>query len=127
MATKYTKWPNNRPNGHKINQHLPLQDPPKFTQIGIFGMKICHLATLVMASKSVSGLTDYKEYQFCVTILFLRTMAREALYCNKNNFCGRRIWRKVDWKENANERNDNLEPILRLHNLQLQRLRCSRL
>jgi hypothetical protein len=32
---------------HKIYQHLPLQDPPKFTQIGIFGMKICHLATVV--------------------------------------------------------------------------------
>jgi hypothetical protein len=23
-----------------------LQDPPKFTQIGIFGLKICHLATV---------------------------------------------------------------------------------
>jgi hypothetical protein len=23
-----------------------LQDPPKLTQIGIFGLKICHLATL---------------------------------------------------------------------------------
>jgi hypothetical protein len=30
-----------RPNGHKMYQHLPLQDPPKFTQIGIFGLKIC--------------------------------------------------------------------------------------
>jgi hypothetical protein len=28
-------------------QHLPLQDPQKFTQIGIFGLKICHLATMV--------------------------------------------------------------------------------
>jgi hypothetical protein len=27
-------------------QHHPLQDPPKFTQIGIFGLKIYHLATL---------------------------------------------------------------------------------
>jgi hypothetical protein len=27
---------------------LILQDPPKFTQIGIFGLKICHLATLVL-------------------------------------------------------------------------------
>jgi hypothetical protein len=27
-------------------QHLPLQDPPKFTQSGIFGLKICHLATV---------------------------------------------------------------------------------
>jgi hypothetical protein len=35
-----------RPNGHKIYQHLPLLDPPKFTQIWIFCLKICHLATL---------------------------------------------------------------------------------
>jgi hypothetical protein len=31
---------------HKIKQHLPLQDPPKFTQIWIFGLKTNHLATL---------------------------------------------------------------------------------
>jgi hypothetical protein len=51
---KYTKWPQSIPNGQKIDQidikyvyrHLPLQVPPKFTQIGIFGLKICHLATL---------------------------------------------------------------------------------
>jgi hypothetical protein len=29
MADKYNI-------GHKIDKHLPLQDPPKFTQIGIF-------------------------------------------------------------------------------------------
>jgi hypothetical protein len=29
----------------KIDQYLPLQDPPKFTQIRIFGFKRCHLAT----------------------------------------------------------------------------------
>jgi hypothetical protein len=34
-AIKYTKWLENGPNGHKIYQHLPSQDPPKFTQIGI--------------------------------------------------------------------------------------------
>jgi hypothetical protein len=28
-----------RPNIHKIDQHLPLQDLPKFIQIGIFGLK----------------------------------------------------------------------------------------
>jgi hypothetical protein len=33
------------PNGRKIDQHLPLQDPLKFTQIGIVGLKIYHLAT----------------------------------------------------------------------------------
>jgi hypothetical protein len=46
MATKYTKWQQNIPNNHKIYKHLPLQDPPKFTQIGIFSLKIGHLATL---------------------------------------------------------------------------------
>jgi hypothetical protein len=49
----YTKFPHTLPNGHKIyliavkyiiwlynKQNLPLQDPPKFTQIGKFGSKI---------------------------------------------------------------------------------------
>jgi hypothetical protein len=42
------------PNGLKICQiatkytgTFPFQGPPKYTQIGIFGMKIYHLATLV--------------------------------------------------------------------------------
>jgi hypothetical protein len=43
---KYTKWQQNRPNGFRIYQHLPLQDTPKFTQNVIFGLKICHLATM---------------------------------------------------------------------------------
>jgi hypothetical protein len=30
----------------KKYQHVPFQAPPKFTQIGIFGLKINHLATL---------------------------------------------------------------------------------
>jgi hypothetical protein len=34
------------PNGRKISQHFPLLAPPKYTQIGIFGLKINHLATL---------------------------------------------------------------------------------
>jgi hypothetical protein len=37
IIIKYNKWPYNTPiGGHKIYQHLPLQDPPKFTQIGFF-------------------------------------------------------------------------------------------
>jgi hypothetical protein len=36
MATNYAKWPQNRTNGHKTYQQLPLQGPSKFTQIGIF-------------------------------------------------------------------------------------------
>jgi hypothetical protein len=46
ITIKNTKWPQNRPNSHKIYQHLPLRVPPKFTQIKIFGLKICHLETL---------------------------------------------------------------------------------
>jgi hypothetical protein len=41
MATKYVYQID------KIHQHLPLQVPAKFTQNGIFGLKICHLATLL--------------------------------------------------------------------------------
>jgi hypothetical protein len=37
----------NGPSVHKIYQHLPLQDPPKFTQIWIFGSETNHLATLI--------------------------------------------------------------------------------
>jgi hypothetical protein len=49
---KNTKWPQNILNGRKIgqvdqhlHQHLRLQDHPKITQIKIFGLKTCHLAT----------------------------------------------------------------------------------
>jgi hypothetical protein len=47
MAIHCSKFPKNIPNGHKIYQHVPFQGPPKFTQIGIFGMKTNHLATLI--------------------------------------------------------------------------------
>jgi hypothetical protein len=50
IVTKYTRWPYTLPNGHKIYQYLPLQDPPKFIQIGIFGLKIYHLVTLIYFS-----------------------------------------------------------------------------
>jgi hypothetical protein len=33
----------------KIDQHFPFQGTPKFTQSGIFGLKIYHLATLLLA------------------------------------------------------------------------------
>jgi hypothetical protein len=35
------------PNCRKINQHFPLQGPPKYPEIGIFGLKTNHLATLI--------------------------------------------------------------------------------
>jgi hypothetical protein len=46
MAKKYTKWPTNIQNGQKICQHNSLQRPRNYTQIGILGLKIFHLATL---------------------------------------------------------------------------------
>jgi hypothetical protein len=50
-AIKYFQFPN-RPNGHKIYQHFPLQDPPKFTQIGNFWFENKHhLASLVKREK----------------------------------------------------------------------------
>jgi hypothetical protein len=36
MSIKYNNWPLNRPNVHKRCQRLSLQDPQKFTQMGIF-------------------------------------------------------------------------------------------
>jgi hypothetical protein len=39
MSINYTKGPFNIPNFHKIYQHLALQDPPKFMQIWILGLK----------------------------------------------------------------------------------------
>jgi hypothetical protein len=42
MTIKYNK----RPSVHQIYHHLPLQDPPKFTQIWILGLKTNRLATL---------------------------------------------------------------------------------
>jgi hypothetical protein len=41
-----------RPNGHKIYQDYPLQYPQKFTQIGIFGLKTNHLATLITTTET---------------------------------------------------------------------------
>jgi hypothetical protein len=47
MTIKNTKFAVKLPNGHEIHQHLPLQDPPKFTQMWIFGLIKYHLATLL--------------------------------------------------------------------------------
>jgi hypothetical protein len=50
-CNKIYQWPLKTRNVHKIYQHLPLQDPTKFTQIWIFGLKIYHLATLPESRK----------------------------------------------------------------------------
>jgi hypothetical protein len=45
--------------------HFPLQDPPKFTQNGIFGLKINHLATLSSRPKRLSGIIILERGQNC--------------------------------------------------------------
>jgi hypothetical protein len=45
---KITKWTQYIPNGHNFYQHFPFQGLPKCTQIGFIGLKIYHLATLVL-------------------------------------------------------------------------------
>jgi Leu/Phe-tRNA-protein transferase len=48
MAIQYTQQPQDSPNSHERYQHFIFLGPPKFTQIGIFCLKIHHLATLIV-------------------------------------------------------------------------------
>jgi hypothetical protein len=53
MAAKYTKWPQNIPNGREMDPRdikiptFSIGRPSKISQIGIFGLKTNHLATLL--------------------------------------------------------------------------------
>jgi hypothetical protein len=59
MNKQCIKWSLNIPNVHKMSQmainylyqHFPIRDPDNFSQIGIFGLKTNHLATLVCTKK----------------------------------------------------------------------------
>jgi hypothetical protein len=61
LTTKYTKSPVNTsnglkiPTGHKIYRNIPFPVLQKYSQIGIFGLKIYHLATLMYTFKSASS------------------------------------------------------------------------
>jgi hypothetical protein len=65
------------PDRHKIYQHLPSQHPPKFTQIGIFGLKTNHLATQLYMKSSplftffASQSKKYKDAQYAVKKIFV--------------------------------------------------------
>jgi hypothetical protein len=50
------------PKSSKIYKHFPIQGPPKFTQIGIFGLKTNHLATLCNVPKTF--VLDKKDSAF---------------------------------------------------------------
>jgi hypothetical protein len=43
---KISRMSLNIPNGHIMYQYFPILGPQKFSQIGIFGLKTNHLATL---------------------------------------------------------------------------------
>jgi hypothetical protein len=64
MSVNYSKWA-------KINQHFPIKGPQKFTQIGIFGLKTNHLATLIrnkwQKQKTVGRDKKAKSKEHCVT------------------------------------------------------------
>jgi hypothetical protein len=69
-----TKWPENLLYGHKIYHHLPLKYPPKFTQIGTFGLKMYHLATLA-AGRPCPKLT---YFQLLLVKIRCRTKSAEC-------------------------------------------------
>jgi hypothetical protein len=96
---KYTKWPQHYTNGHKIYvpnghkiyllngririfqlgiiyvyPHFPFKGTPKFTQIGILGLKIYHLATLTWTQTYV------------VRIYNSRCGMLERFWVDNNNF-----------------------------------------
>jgi hypothetical protein len=57
MTVKYL----GRPNGYKIYQHLSLRDIKKFTQIAIFDLKTCYLATLVVAQCVFANIGQFNK------------------------------------------------------------------
>jgi hypothetical protein len=54
----------NIPTDHKTYQHFPFPGPPKFPQIGIFGLKIYHLATLVHSCSAEASPPDALKLGF---------------------------------------------------------------
>jgi hypothetical protein len=80
MDIKYTSWPYYIPNGRKMDQHFPIQvpDPTKFTQIGIFGLKIhvfsgnpasVHSKPLLIHQKQGCQMAFFKPFKFCWRVL----------------------------------------------------------
>jgi hypothetical protein len=45
-------------NGRKIYQHFQMQDPPKFNQIGNFGLEANHLASLTQSCQAKCSWTN---------------------------------------------------------------------
>jgi hypothetical protein len=87
-----------------MNQHLPLQDPPKFTQIWIFGLKTNHLATLL--GTTASKLARSVKEKFSVARkrnapLYRRwhraKIARDTKFSEKRFFSAKQISKTKFW------------------------------
>jgi hypothetical protein len=86
----------------KTLQHSPFQSPSKFTEIGIFGLKTNHLATLVFTwikSWRIHGLTGFNRIHdlTCFQCLFPHgtcnafqslTGLPDGLFSNQNSQLG---------------------------------------
>jgi hypothetical protein len=96
ITIKYTKWPQNIPHCRKIDlpavkiyQHLPLQEPTKFTQIGIFGLKTVPSGNpgcgphyylkraLIVVGTMAAKPRQLKQTNFSTPLLFGHIRARE--------------------------------------------------
>jgi hypothetical protein len=62
----------------KYATNLPSQDPPKFTQIWIFGLKIYHLATLLGSS--------HAKLVFLIALVSMYNGIRRIDFSNKEFF-----------------------------------------
>jgi hypothetical protein len=64
-------------------QHLPFQGSPKYTQIGIFGVKMNHLATLDSTSRIITPQAETIPLDHAaISAIFLKIgiMGREIEY-----------------------------------------------
>jgi hypothetical protein len=82
------------PNGRKIVQHLSFKDTPKFTQIGIFGLKIFHLATLQTSNPYLHFCRRrVREISLYLTVKGreFKSLAMWALSCVTRNILEKRL------------------------------------
>jgi hypothetical protein len=75
----YTKWPSNRPSGHKIYQRLPLQDPPKLTHLIMYVPTSFNFTPIFFAPRLENSHTKFQG--IIVRIQFQNFDSAEVLVC----------------------------------------------
>jgi hypothetical protein len=85
MDMAFTKWTWHLPNGHKIYQMVinytqifHSLEPPTYTQNGIFGVEIYHLATLVHTATTLRKIP-----------LGRKNRLRKKCFCQILDFCSK--------------------------------------